>query len=72
MKWELAKSLAIKAAPVVLGVLLGVGGTKAVSPPANSFQADQPIKVILAEPLKCEPKVIIEKPDPINVEFIRK
>ena len=30
MKWEIAKTVAIKAAPVVIGMLLGVGGTKAM------------------------------------------
>jgi hypothetical protein len=61
MRWELAKTVAIKAAPVVLGVLLGIGGTKAVAPSAP----------VASAPLQVECKCNCPKPDPIKVEFIR-
>ena len=60
MKWEIAKTVAIKAAPVVLGMLLGVGGTKAM-------QTTTEAKATIVE---CTPKVVIQKPDPIKVELI--
>lgn len=60
MNWALARSLAIKAAPLVLGVVLGVGGTKAVDPKPEA----KPVEVTC----KCD----CPKPDPIKVEFIRK
>ncbi len=68
MNWPLIRSLAIKAAPVVLGVVLGVGGTKAVD------TKPQTVKLVLSEPIKvdCPQKVIIQKPDPLKVEFIKK
>lgn len=53
-KLELAKTFAIKAAPVLLGVLLGAGGATAVTPKAT--QAN-PVTVICKcdhPPLKAE------------------
>ena len=60
MNWDIAKSLAIKVAPVVLGVVLGIGGTKAVETKPT------------AQPVTVECKCVTPKPDPIKVEFIRK
>lgn len=59
MNWALVRTVAIKAAPVVLGVLLGVGGTKAV----ETKTVPQAVKV--------ECKCITPKPDPIKVELIK-
>ena len=63
MKWEIAKELAVKAAPVVIGVLLGIGGTKAVD--ATRSESTKAVPVVCA----CECKTT--KPDPIKVEFVR-
>lgn len=60
MNWPLIRSIAIKAAPVVLGVVLGVGGTKAV----ETKTVPQPVQV--------ECKCVVPKPDPIKVELIKK
>lgn len=60
MNWALARTVAVKAAPVVLGVLLGVGGTKAVETKPT------------AQAVTVECKCVTPKPDPIKVEFIRK
>ena len=62
MNWELARNIAIKAAPVVLGVVLGIGGTKAVD--------TKPVAT--AKPVEVTCKCSCPKPDPIKVEFIRK
>ena len=60
MNWALVRTVAIKAAPVVLGVLLGVGGTKAVETKPT------------AQSMTVECKCVTPKPDPIKVEFIKK
>ena len=62
MSWEIAKRLAIKAAPVVLGVVLGIGGTKAVEP--KTALDTSKLEVIF------KPNIIIQKPDPIKAELL--
>ena len=62
MKWELVKTAAIKLAPVALGMLIGVGGTNAVTTTKPTAQVEHKVSVTCITP----------KPDPIKVEFIRK
>ncbi len=59
MNWPLIRSIAIKYAPLVIGVALGVGGTKAV----ETKTVPQAVKV--------ECKCVVPKPDPIKVELIK-
>ena len=63
MKFDTLKLVAGKVIPVVpvlIGALLGIGGTKAMDSMAPTAQT------------LIEVKCVVPKPDPIKVEFIRK
>ena len=64
MNLELFKIAAGRLAPIVLGAIIGVGGTKAMET-KTSYPEVIPQKVLV------EVKCIVPKPDPIKVQIIK-
>ena len=62
MTLELLKTVAVRLAPVVLGAIIGVGGTKAIE-----TKTTRPEVVCQKVEVICK----VQKPDPIKVEFVK-
>ena len=61
MKWEIAKTFAIKAAPVLLGVLLGAGGATAVSKPSAEPRCPKVDVTCLCKALPIKAELVFPK-----------
>ena len=64
MKMELFKIAAVRLAPIVLGAIIGVGGTKAMETKTDCPQ-------VMCQKALVEVKCIVPKPDPIKVQIIK-
>ena len=64
MNLELFKVAAVRLAPIVLGAIIGVGGTKAME-----TKTDCPM--VMCQKALFEVTCIVPKPDPIKVQFLK-
>ena len=62
MNLELFKTAAVRLAPIVLGAIIGVGGTKAMETKTSCPE-------VICQ--KVEVKCLVPKPDPIKVQFLK-
>ena len=62
MNLELFKTAAVRLAPIVIGALIGVGGTKAMETKTPCPEVVHPV---------IEVTCIVPKPDPIKVQIIK-
>ena len=64
MNLELFKTVAVRLAPIVLGAIIGVGGTKAMETKTDCPQ-------VMCQKALFEVTCIVPTPKPINVQFLK-
>ena len=64
MNLEIFKTVAVRLAPIVLGAIIGVGGTKAMETKTACPQ-------VICEKVLVQLTCNVPKPDPIKVQFLK-